>query len=157
MRVCISYTHLYSNKLLNHTAPLENCKMCFWANMQVASTLWPNIKSQIKSESEFRLKWNKAAQDSPLAKARGGWWPWAVSRPARSDDRPMGPTTLAQPHGGLALDHKVSSPRHSCRRGSPRSWLPPINIREGVKIWNTHHTFHLPQELSCLVYRISGV
>jgi hypothetical protein len=41
MRICISYTHLYPNKPLNHTSRLQICKMCFWANMQIASTLWP--------------------------------------------------------------------------------------------------------------------
>ena len=46
MRVCISYTHLYSIKSLNHTLPSRKCKLCFWANMQVTSTLWPDIKSQ---------------------------------------------------------------------------------------------------------------
>ena len=33
IRVCISYTHLYLNKLLNHTLPVRKCKICFWANM----------------------------------------------------------------------------------------------------------------------------
>ena len=58
MRVCISYTHLYPNKFLNHTLPSRICKTCFW-NMQVASTLWPDIKSQKISERRFRLKWTK--------------------------------------------------------------------------------------------------
>ena len=64
--------------------------------MQVASTLWPDIKSQKISEHRFRIKWtkcslrtqlrqvkigrdqrgaNKEAQDSLLDEAGGGWCP----------------------------------------------------------------------------------
>ena len=59
MRVCISYTHLYPIKSLNHTSPSRKYKLCFWANMQVARTFWPDIKSQKISEYRFRLKWTK--------------------------------------------------------------------------------------------------
>jgi len=96
MRVCISYTHLYPKKSLNHTSPSRKCKLCFWANMQVASTLWPDIKSQKLSEYRFRLRWtksgsrtqfrqaktdqdqhglDKAAQDGPPKEVGGGWRP----------------------------------------------------------------------------------
>ena len=51
IRVCISYTHFYPIKSVNHTSPSRKCKLCFWANMQVASTLWPDIKSQKISNS----------------------------------------------------------------------------------------------------------
>ena len=46
MRVWISHTHPYPIKSLNHTLPFRICKLCFQANMQVISTLWPNTKSQ---------------------------------------------------------------------------------------------------------------
>jgi len=61
MRVCISYTQLYSNKPLNHTSSLEICKMCFWANMQVASTLWLYRKSQKMSERRFMINSTKCS------------------------------------------------------------------------------------------------
>ena len=60
MRVCISYTHPYPIKSLNHTLPFRKCKLCFGANMQVTSTLWPDIKSQKLSEHRFRLRWTKS-------------------------------------------------------------------------------------------------
>ena len=115
IRVCISYTHLYSIKSINHTLPSRICKLCFWANMQVASTLWPNIKSQKISERRFRLNWtkcrprttpnplktgqdqrgpDKAAQDSPLEEVGGGWRHWQADRLVWSADRPMGLTAL---------------------------------------------------------------
>ena len=121
MRVCIFYTHLYSNKPLNHTLPLEKCKMYFWANMQVASTLWPDIKLQIKSERRFILKWTKwspktrpnwlrtghastlgqeEAQDNPPAEAGGGWRHWAIGRLARGPHR-LQPTAWQPPIGSL--------------------------------------------------------
>ena len=61
MRVCISYTHLYPIKSPNHTSPSRKCKLCFWANMRVASTFWPDIKSQKISEHRFRLNWTKCS------------------------------------------------------------------------------------------------
>ena len=61
MRVCISYMHLYPIKSLNHTLPSRKCKLCFWANMQVASTLWPDIKSQKILKHRFRLNWTKCS------------------------------------------------------------------------------------------------
>jgi len=83
--------------------------------MHVASTLWPNIKSQKISEHRFRLKWTKSssrtqrkqaktdqdqrgpdkeAKDSLLDEARGGWHPWAVGRPPWSADQARGPYRL---------------------------------------------------------------
>ena len=83
--------------------------------MQVASTLWPNIKSQKILEHQFRLKWTKCsprtqlkqvktgrdqhgsdkeAHDSLLDEAGGGWRPWAVSRPPWSADQARGPHRL---------------------------------------------------------------
>ena len=66
MRVCISYMHPYPIKFLNYTLPFRICKLCFQANMQVTSTLWPDTKSQKISEYQFRLKWTKW---SPRTKA----------------------------------------------------------------------------------------
>ena len=63
MRVYISYTHLYPINPLNHTLPFRKCKLCFWANMQVASTLWPDIKSQKISQRWFRLIGPSVAQE----------------------------------------------------------------------------------------------
>ena len=83
--------------------------------MQVASTLWPDIKSQKTSEHRFRLTWTKSgsttqlrqakigrdqcgadkeAQDSLLDEAGGGWRPWAIGRPPRSADQARGPHCL---------------------------------------------------------------
>ena len=60
MRVCISYMHPYPIKSLNHTLLFRICKLCFQANMQVTSTLWPGIKSQKLSEHRFGLRWTKS-------------------------------------------------------------------------------------------------
>ena len=70
--------------------------------MQVASTLWPDIKSQKISERRFGLKWTKCsprtnpnevkigqpqrgldkeAQDSLLEEDGGGWRHWQADRP----------------------------------------------------------------------------
>ena len=114
MRVCISYTHFYPNKFLNHTLPSRICKTCFW-NMQVASTLWPDIKSQKISERSIRLKWIKCsprteanpiktsrasnfgqeeAQTSP-AEGSWGWWAPRGGRPTTLvGRRPSGPYRL---------------------------------------------------------------
>ena len=102
MRVCISYTHPYPIKSLNHTLPFRKCKLYFGANMQVASTIWPDIKSQKISERRFRPKWSKCspttypnevktgqpqhgsdkkAQDSLPEEVGGGWWPGQADRP----------------------------------------------------------------------------
>ena len=117
MRVCISCTYLYSIKSLNHTLPFRKCKLYFGANMQVASTLWPDIKSQKISERLFRLKWTKCsprtnpnevkrgqqqrgsdkeAQDSLPEEVGGGWWPGQADRPTWSADLARGPHRLNQ-------------------------------------------------------------
>ena len=83
--------------------------------MQVASTLWPDIKSQKISERRFRLIWTKCslrttpksvktrqapafrqeeAQDSPLEEAGGGWRPGQVDRPTWSAELARGPHRL---------------------------------------------------------------
>ena len=83
--------------------------------MQVASTLWPDIKSQKISERRFRLKWTKSdartqfkrvktgqpqcgpdkeAQDSLPEEVGGGWWPGQADRPTWSADLARGPHRL---------------------------------------------------------------
>src|SRR6185503_10006952 len=85
--------------------------------MQVASTLWPDIKSQKISEYRFRLKTDQVklkttqnplrtgctlvfkqdeAQDSLLEEVGGGWRPWAVGRPPWSAEQAHGPHCLNQ-------------------------------------------------------------
>ena len=117
MRVCISYTHPYSIKFLNHTLLSRKCKLCFGANMQVASTLWPDIKSQKLSEHQFRLRWTKSdartqfrqvktgqpqrgpdkeAQDNLSEEVGGSWWPGQANRPTWSADLARGPHRLIQ-------------------------------------------------------------
>ena len=124
MRVCIYYTHHYPIKSLNHTLPFSISKLCFQANMQVTSTLWPDIKSQKLSEHRFRLNWTKCsprttprhvktrqtpafrqeeAQDSPLEEDGGGWWPGQADRPTWSADLARGPHRLNQ--GTWCLPH----------------------------------------------------
>ena len=125
MRVCISYMHLYPIKSLNHTSPFRKCKLYFWANIYVASTLCPNIKWQKISEYQFRLKTDQVklkttpnplrtgrapvfrqeeAQDSPLEEVGGGWRPWAVGRPPWSAEQACGPHGLNQPRVASPLD-----------------------------------------------------
>ena len=117
MRVYVSYTHPYLIKSLNHTLPFRICKLCFQANMQVTSTLWPDIKSQKLSEHRFRLRWTKSdartqfkqvktgqpqcgsdkeAQDSLPEEVGGGWWPGQADRPTWSADLARGPHRLNQ-------------------------------------------------------------
>ena len=117
MRIFISYTHPYSIKSLNHTLPFRICKLCFQDNMQVTSTLWPDIKSQKLLEHRFRLRWTKSdartqfkqvktgqpqrgsdkeAQDSPPEEVGGGWWPEQADQPTWSADLARGPHHLNQ-------------------------------------------------------------
>ena len=72
MRVCISYTHFYKIKSLNHTLSSRKCKLCFEANMQVASTLWPDIKSQKLLEHRFRLRWTKSDARTQFKQVKTG-------------------------------------------------------------------------------------
>src|SRR6185312_14673249 len=102
---------------LNHILPFKKCKLCFGANMQVASTLWPDIESQKISERRFRLRWTKCsprtnpnevktgqpqhtldkeAQDSLPEEVGGGWWPGQADRPTWSADQARGPHRLNQ-------------------------------------------------------------
>ena len=131
MRVCISYTHPYSIKSLNHTLSFRKCKLYFGANMQVESILWPDIKSQKISERRFRLKRTKCsprtnpnevktgqpqrgsdkeAQDSLPEEVGGGWWPGQADRPSWSAALAHGPHRLNQgtPIGPLRRLQKFS-------------------------------------------------
>ena len=117
MRVCISYTHPYPIKFLNHTLPFRICKLCLQANMQVTNTLWPDTKSQKISEYRFRLKWTKwsprteanpagagrastlgqgETKTSPLQEVGGGWRPGQADRPTWSAGQARGPHRLNQ-------------------------------------------------------------
>ena len=117
MRVCTSYTHPYPIKFLNHTLPFRICKLCFQANMQVTSTLWPDTKSQKISEYRFRLKWTKwsprtkanpagagrastlgqgETKTSPLQEVGGGWRPGQADQPTWSAGQARGPHRLNQ-------------------------------------------------------------
>ena len=139
MRVCISYTHPYSIKSLNHTLPFRKCKLYFGANMQVASTSWPDIKSQKILERRFRLKWTKCsprtnpnevktgqpqrgpdkeAQDSLPEEVGGGWWPGQADQPTCH----VGPTASTRACGASPL-----VPYVGCEGSHP--WLPAINTR----------------------------
>ena len=151
MRVCISYTHPYPIKSLNHTLPFRICQLCFQANMQVTSTLWPDIKSQKLSEHRFRLRWTKSdartqfkqvktgqpqrgsdkkAQDSPPEEVG------AVGGPGRPTDLPSRPTWPVSPTASTrARGTSQLVPYVSCAGFT--LWLPAINKR-GVE--NRTHT-----------------
>ena len=103
--------------------------------MQVAGTLWHDIKSQKISEHRIRLKWTKCsprtkpnqfrtgytsvirqgkAQTSPTPSSWGRLEPW-VGRPTTwSADQPMGPTALIVQRGSSSLVLDVGSTRQSC-------------------------------------------
>ena len=153
MRVCISYTHPYPIKSLNHTLPFRICKLCFQANLQVTSTLWPDIKSQKLSEHRFRLRWTKSdartqfkqvkigqpqrgsdkeAQDSPPEEVGGGCGPGKPTHLPGRPTWPVGPTASTR-----ARDISPLVPCVGCEGFTP--WLPAINTR-GVE--NRTHTPH---------------
>jgi hypothetical protein len=178
MRVCISYTHPYPIKSLNHTLPFRICKLCFQANMQVASTLWPDIKSQKLSEHRFRLRWTKSeartqfktSQDRPTptwidkeaqyslpGEDGGGWWPGQADRPTWSADQARGPHCLNQGTWHLP----VGPLRRLCRLHP----VAPFYKYKGGGEYDTHthtnthtpHTSHLLSCIPCIVFRLSGV
>ena len=141
--------------------------------MQVASTLWPDIKSQKISEHRFRLKCTKCsprtnpnplktsrtpvfkqeeAQTSPAGKIEGGWRHWLAGRPAWSADRPVGPTALSLIRDSLGLAHNVSLLRIG-------SFSPVASCYKYKGVENRTHTrhTHLNTLTSCIVFRLSGV
>jgi len=151
MRVCIFYTHPYPIKSLNHTLFFRKCKLYFGANMQVASTIWPDIKSYKISEQRFRLRWTKCsprtnpnevktgkpqygsekeAQDSLLEEVGGGWWPGQANWPTRSADLARGPHLLNQ--GRLPI-----GPLGRLQRFSPMA--PCYKYKEGRERVHTPH------------------
>ena len=122
--------------------------------MHVASTLWPDIKSQKLSERRFRLIWtkcsprttpnpfkkgqhqhgpDKAAQDSLLDEARDGWSLGKADRPTRSADLACGPHRLSQ-----GMWHLPIGPLHRLCRLHPMA--PCYKYKGGVEIrTHTHH------------------
>ena len=125
--------------------------------MQVASTFWPDIKSQKISEQLFRLKWTKCsprtnpnevkigqpqcgldkeAQDGLPEEVGGGWWPEQADRPTWSADLAHGPTASTRARGASPL-----VPYVGCAGFTP--WLPAINTRGVENRTHTHtHTPH---------------
>ena len=140
--------------------------------MQVASTLWPDIKSQKLSEHRFRLKWTKCsprtqlrqvktdrdqcgpdkeAQDSLLDEVGGGWRPWAIGRPPWSADQACGPHHLNQGKWCFPVGSQ-------CRFGVLRL-VAPCYKQKGGREQNTHtHTTHIFLScIPCIVFRLSEV
>ena len=124
--------------------------------MQVASTLWSDIKSQKISERRFRIKWIKCspranpnevktgqpqrgqtrrprtACQKKLGAVGGPSWPTDLSgRPTW----PVGPTTSTRARGVSPLVPYVGFEGFT-------PWLPAINTR-GWRIGHTH-THHTP-------------
>ena len=140
--------------------------------MQVASTLWPDIKSQKLSEHRIRLRWTKSdartqfkqvktgqpqrgsdkeAQYSLPEEDGGGCWPGQADRPTGRPTRAVGPTASTRARGISLL-----VPYVGCAGFIP--WLPAINTR-GWRIGHTHspHTSHFLSCIPCIVFRLSGV
>ena len=170
MRVCISYTHPYPIKSLNHTLPSRICKLCFWANMQVASTLWPNRKTQKISEYRFRIKWTKCspriearslkksstsvfrpgqAQTSPTPSSWGQLAPLAGRPTPWLADQPVGPTTLSLLRGSMALVPYVGLWRISCRNP-----MAPCYKYKGGREWEHTHTPHFTHLSSSFLHSL---
>ena len=115
MRVCISYTHPYPIKSLNHTLPIRICKLCFQANMQVTSTLWSDIKSQKLSEHRFRLRWIR--QGGPIQTSQ--------DRPTPTWIRQGGPEQPARRSWGRLV---ARAGRPTYQVGLPGPWAPPPQL-----------------------------
>ena len=114
MRVCISYTHPYPIKFLNHTLPIRICKLCFQANMQVTSTLWPDIKAQKLSEHRFRLRWTKSDARTQFRQAK--------HRPRPSWTKQGGQRQPARRSWGRLV---ARAGRPTYLAGRPGPWAPP--------------------------------
>ena len=61
---------VYPTKFLNHTLPFRICKLCFQANMQVTSTLWPDIKSKNYQSTDLGSDGPKVMQKPNSNKSR---------------------------------------------------------------------------------------
>ena len=135
--------------------------------MQVASTLWPDIKSQKISEYRFRLIWtkcsprttpnplktgqhqcgqDKAAQDNTMEEFGGGWCHCQADRPAWSADRPVGPTALCLLRGDVSLAHNIGllrigsfSPVAPCYKYKGGGWRMRTHTHT-----HTHTSSHSP-------------
>src|SRR6185503_11650473 len=115
MRVCICYTHPYPIKSLNHTLTFRICKLCFQANMQVTSTLWPDIKSQKLSEHRFRLRWTKCDARTQFKQVKTG-------QPQRRSDKEAQDSPPEEVGGG-GLEARAGRPTYLV--GRPGPWAPP--------------------------------
>ena len=142
--------------------------------MKVASTLWPDIKSQKISERRFRLKWTKCsprtnpnsiktrqapafrqeeAQDSPSKEVGGSWSLEQADRPTWSADLACGPHRLNRACGVSPLVPYVGCEGFTL-------WLPAINTKGGVENRTHTHTTHTSHRLSCIpciVFSLSRV
>ena len=139
--------------------------------MQVASTLWPDIKSQKLSEHRFRLRWKKSDARTQFKQVKTGqpqrgsdkeaqyslpeevgcsWWPEQAHRPTWSADQARGPHRLNQ---GM-WRFPIGPLRRLC-------WLHPMAPcykYKGVENrTHTPHTSHLLSYIPCIVFRLSGV
>ena len=124
--------------------------------MQVASTLWPDIKSQKISERRFRLIWTKCspkttpklvktrqdpafrqeeAQDSPLEEDGGSWRPGQAGQLTRSADLARGPHCLIQDTCRLLI-----GPQGRLQGPHP---MAPCYKYKGVENRTHTHTTHL--------------
>ena len=166
MRVCISYTYPYSIKSLNHTLSFRKCKLYFGANMQVVSTLWPDIKSQKISKRWFKLKRTNVAQEPIQMKSRQAnpnvdqtkrprtacqKKLGAVGGPGRPTDLPGRPTWPVGPNASTrARGASPLVPYIDCEGSHP--WLPAINTR-GVEYEDTH-THHTSSPLMLILHSL---
>ena len=131
--------------------------------MQVASTLWPDIKSQKISEQWFRLKWTKCSprtqfrqvktgqpqrgsdketQDSLPEEVGGGWWPGQA-------DLAYGPHRLNQGMWRLPI-----GPLGRLHRFSP---VAPCYKYKGGQRMRTHtHTHHTSSPLLLILHSLQA-
>ena len=117
---------VYPTKFLNHTLPFRICKLCFQANMQVTSTLWPNIKSQKLSEHRFRLRWTKSDARTQFKQVQ-------IGQPHRGSDKEAqdSPPEEVGAVGGLGRPTDLpgrptwpEGPTASTSQVSPPHWMP---------------------------------
>ena len=141
--------------------------------MQVASTLWPDIKSQKISERRSWLIWTKCsprttpkpvktrqaqafrqeeAQDSPLEEDGGGWRPRQVDQPTWSAELVCGPHRL-----NFDTCHLLTGCSSRLCKLSPVA--PCYKYKGGGRDYDTHTHTTLPlfSCTSCIVFRLSGV
>ena len=150
MRVCISYTYLFSNKFQNTLYPQNKYKMCFRVKMQDVCTLWSKIKSSTNQSTNSGSIGSKMAHAPKLTVLGQGLAPRIKTRQPRKAQPPklgaVGTTGRPADHLGRLTSPWAPPPSASyvaaCHwlpmavhrgRASSRPWLPPINIRGGGK------------------------